>query len=398
MATFEYSALTSAGRLMKGTLEASSPEQAGGILEEMGLKVNQITKTKEKPASTAIGRSEFLLFNQQLASITKAGIPLERALRELAHDISSKPMQRLVSDIADDLERGVSIDKAIAKRQRNFPAMYGLILKAGVETGRLAEMLASLNRHLDMADRTRRIIFESLCYPAVVFVFASIVLTGLFIFVIPQFESILNEMTYGAELPALTRGIFALTKNIIPLWTAVAIIAVLIFLLSTLLSGSPAGRRFRESVFLKFPMLGRLYHAGSLARLAEAMAVLVTAGADMPDCLRLSSAVSGSEKIKLECETIACQVEKGSGILEAGHFCRMIPRLFLYSVQLGSQRNELQDNLYGLSQMYSQQAFCMQGRLQAILMPAMIIALGVVVGTMVLAIFLPMIKIVTSLM
>lgn len=398
MAIFEYSALTSSGRLMKGTIEAGSRQQAGQLLEEMQLTVNEIEKAKRKKPKTAIGRSEFLLFNQQLASITKAGIPLERALRQLTNDVASRSMRKLITAVADELEAGVSIDEAIKKRQKHFPMLYEQILKAGVQTGRLSEMLTSLNRHLEMAGRTRRIIFEAITYPAIVFALAAMVITGVFLFIIPQFKYILGEMTEGAELPKLTQMFLAGAENVVPFWTTVfAVIAVMI-VISLLLSTSAAGRRFKESVFLKLPIMGRLYHNTVLARLSEAMAMLINAGSDMPTCLRLSAVASGSEKLKLESRMLTEQLENGAEILEAGHFCRMIPRLFLYSVQLGAQRNELQDNLYGLGQMYTEQGRFMQARLQAILLPIMIIVVGVFVGTAVLALFLPMVTIITSLM
>src|SRR4030042_690836 len=146
MAVFRYDALTTAGRLMQGTIEAGSPQDASGQLSQMGLVINTLEKAEAQRPRTAIGRSEFLLFNQQLASITRAGIPLERGLRELAQDISSKSMRRLVEDIAADLEKGVPIEEAFAKRERYFPPLYGRILKAGVETGRLRGRLPSLHR------------------------------------------------------------------------------------------------------------------------------------------------------------------------------------------------------------------------------------------------------------
>ena len=151
MAIFQYDALTTAGRLMKGTIEAGSPEEASGQLAGMGLLVNSLEKARAAQSRTPIGRNEFLLFNQQLASITRAGIPLERGLRELAQDISSKSMRQLIEDIAADLEAGMPIEEAFAKREKHFPPLYGRILKAGVETGRLSEMLTSLNRHLELA-------------------------------------------------------------------------------------------------------------------------------------------------------------------------------------------------------------------------------------------------------
>jgi len=396
MATFEYNALTSAGRLMKGTIEAGTNQEADDLLKQMQLVVNSVEKAKAEKPKTAIGRNEFVLFNQQLASITKAGIPLERGLRELAGDISSRSMRRLVNAIADELEAGVSIEKAFEKRQKHFPPLYGRILKAGVETGRLSEMLTSLNRHLEMATQTRRIIFEATTYPVVILVLASIILTGVFLFIIPQFESVLEEMT-GGRLPVLTELFLSMAKNVVPFWTAVGFVIAVIVALFVMLSASAAGRRFKESLLLSTPVIGRVYHSSMLSRMAEGLAIMVAAGSDMPVSLRLSSGATGSEKLILESETLATQIEQGANILEAGQLCRMIPRLFLYSIQLGTQRNELQDNLYSLGQMYAEQARCGQARLQAVLLPVMLIGVGCFLAITILAMFLPMIGIITAL-
>jgi type II secretory pathway component PulF len=150
-------------------------------------------------------------------------------------------------------------------------------------------------------------------------------------------------------------------------------------------------------VLLNIPVIGRVYHSSVLSRMAEAMAIMVASGSDMPLSLRLGSGATGSEKLVLESEALASQIEQGANILEAGQFCRMIPRLFLYSVQLGTQRNELQDNLYSLGQMYAEQARCGQARLQAVLLPLMIIGVGGFIALTILAMFAPMIQIITSL-
>jgi len=397
MATFKYNALTSAGRLMKGTIEAGSREEAGELLQQMELAVNSIEKAKPKKPRTAIGRNEFMLFNQQLASITKAGIPLERGLRELASDISSKSMRKLIGAIAGELEAGVSIEEAFEKRQKRFPPLYGRILKAGVETGRLSEMLTSLNRHLELANQTRRIIFEALSYPAVILALAAVILTAVFWLIIPQFGLILTEMTEGSELPKLTRLFLSMAENVVPFWIGIGFLVVAILFIVRILSSFPAGRRFKESLFLRVLVIGRVYHSSVLSRMAESMAMMVAAGSDMPTCLRLASGSTGSEKLVLESEMLAGQIEQGANILGAGQFCKMIPRLFLYSIQLGTQRNELQDNLYSLGQMYSEQARCGQARLQAILLPVMLIVVGGILAMAVLSMFLPMITIITNL-
>ena len=397
MATFQYNALTLSGRMMKGTIEAGTHEEANELLRQMQLSVNSIEKGKSEKPKTAIGRSEFLLFNQQLASITKAGIPLEKGLRELAQDVSSHSMRNLINDIAGELESGTSIEDAFEKRQKRFPPLYGRILKAGVETGRLSEMLTSLNRHIDIGNQTRRIIFEAISYPLVILILASIIITGVFIFVIPQFASTLAEMTDGGKLPAITLAFMTMANHVVPFWITMGIILAALIVLFSFLSSFPEGRRFKESLILMFPILGKVYHCSKLSRLAESMAILVASGCDMPEAIRLSAGTTGSEKIIAEGEIIASQIEQGSAILEAGHFCKMIPKLFLYSMQLGIQRNELQDNLYSLGQMYTEQASFGQSRLQAVLLPVMIIFVGFFLMTAILSMFTPMVSIITSL-
>jgi len=399
MATFQYQAVTPAGRLMKGAVEAGSQPEAAQMLEQMQLTVNALAKAEPESSATSVGRNEFLLFNQQLASITKAGIPLDRGLRELANDVGSRSMRKLILQVADDLSAGVSIEDAVERRKKHFPALYGRILKAGVETGRLSEMLTSLNRHLEVGVRTKRIILEALCYPVVVLALAAVIITGLFVMVIPAFGEILADMSDGqGRLPWLTQTILKMADNVVPFWIGVFILIALALAVYAILSASPGGRRIKEPILLGVPIMGRLYRSGILARIAEAMALLIGAGCEMGQCLRLSAGASGSEKMKFECDLLASEIEQGLPIMEAGHACQMIPRLFLYSVQLGSQRNELQDNLLSLGQMYGYQTRCLQSNLQALLLPSLIIILGLFVATTVLAMFLPMVSIISALM
>ena len=396
MATFQYNALTAAGRLMRGTVEAGSREEADELLGQMQLKVNSLETAKAERPKTAIGRNEFLLFNQQLAAITQAGIPLERGLRELSNDIASRPMRKLIDAVASDLEAGVSIEQAFEKRQKAFPPLYGRILKAGVETGRLSEMLTSLNRHIETGNQTRRIIFEAVAYPIVVLSLGAIIITFVISYIVPQFKAVLEEMVSG-RLNPITDFFLNLSQHILLLWVVVGIIIAMIVFAISALSSFAAGRRLKEAFFLKVPLLGRLYHSSILSKMAESMAITVAAGCDMPTALRLSADTTGSEKITLEADILAGQVEKGTNIMEAGQFCSVIPRLFLYSIQLGTQRNELQDNLYSLGQMYAEQVRSGQTRLQTVLLPVMLMVVGGFLFFAILAIFLPMIQVITSL-
>jgi type IV pilus assembly protein PilC len=397
MATFEYSAMTTSDRLMKGIIEAGSVQEAAELLEQMQLKVNSLEKAKYEKPKTPIARTEFLLFNQQLASLTQAGIPLEKGLRELSKDVASRPMRKMIDAIVLDLETGMSIERAFEKRKEYFPPLYGRILKAGVETGRLSEMLTSLNRHLEISNQTRRIVFEAMAYPAVVFIMGSIIMTFVLIFLTPKFKDVLHEMLDGQGLPLMTEFVLSLSDHVLYFWFAVGCLVVTIFVINLILRSSAEGRRIREAMILHVPALGSLYHSTILSKMAEAMAMMVAAGCDMPTCLRLGPDATGSETLKKEGDMIAGQIEKGAGILDAGQFCRVMPRFFLYSIQLGSQRNELQDNLRSLGDMYAQQVRSAQTRLQGLLLPVMIIVVGLFIMMSVCAMFLPMVHIISTL-
>lgn len=399
MALFEYRSVTQAGRLMTGTIEAADIEQAKSSLDQMHLQITELEKTEEYPAPKSIGRNEFMLFNEQLASLTRAGIPLEQGLRELAHDAGSTKMRNLINSITDELERGTPIDRAVQKHQKDFPPLYGLILKAGVETGRLSEMLTNLNRHLQVELRTRRILIESLTYPAVVIAAAALIVSGLLLFVIPVFGEVLTDMSDGkAQLPTLTQFVLNLSKYVLHFWVGIAIaVAILVFIWKSL-SATAFGRCSKERFFRSLPLAGRVFKNGLMARFSECMSVLINAGCTLDDAVELSAQSSSSELLRQDCAVLAAQLKQGYNFLEAGMNCRTIPRLFLYSVQLGAQRNELKDNLNSLARMYSVKTFSLQSQMQALMEPLLIILLGGIVGTIVLAMFLPMIKMVQVLM
>lgn len=236
-----------------------------------------------------------------------------------------------------------------------------------------------------------------MAYPTIIFILAAVIITGMFTFIIPQFAVVLSEMTDGGELPAITRAFLSMAGNFLPFWTAVSAVIGGIIVLFVMLSTFAAGRRLKESLILRIPVIGKVYHSSMLSRLAEAMAIMIAAGCDMPESLRLSAGATGSQTLITESEIIAGHIEQGTNIMEAGQSCKMIPKLFLYSIQLGAQRNELRDNLYSLGQMYTEQAGHGQSRLQAVLLPVMLIFTGCFIALTIFAIFAPIISIVTTL-
>jgi type II secretory pathway component PulF len=394
MARFRYQGLTDGGRLMRGELEAASVEQARELLAGMRIEVQSVEEAPSPPPRARIGRAELVLFNQQLASIAQAGVPLDRGLREIARDIQKPAVRRLALALADDLQAGVSVEQAFERHRASLPPLYGRIIKAGLQSGRLGEMLVSLNRHLEVQGRTRRIVIEAVTYPAVVLALAAVLLTVIFSTVIPSFREIFVGM--NAQLPVLTLFLLELARNVVPFWLTVGAVIGGTVLAWMALSRSAWGRRTEEAVYLRVPILGRLYHRSLLSRLTDTLAMLVGSGCDMPTAVRLAFASTGSQTLLEEGELMAEALERGEDLTTAGVFCRHVPPLLFYSMRSGIQRNELQDNLYGLSDMYALQAQTHQTRLQGILMPIMIILVGGVVALAIVAMFMPMVSLIQN--
>jgi type IV pilus assembly protein PilC len=171
----------------------------------------------------------------------------------------------------------------------------------------------------------------------------------------------------------------------------VAAIAVMI-----VLSRLRATRHVYERIMIRLPLVGRIYHLSLLSRLADAMATLVTSGSDMPSCLRLGAAATGSELFKWQCEAVAAGIESGQDLLTASESCGSIPGMFFYSMQQGAQRNELPDNLLGLSEMYARQAVASQSKLQAVLLPSVLLVIGIVIGSAIYSVFAPIIDMIRA--
>ena len=395
MARFQYQGLTDGGRLLRGDIEAATAQQAQQILAGMRVEVQSLQEAPAPLPRARIGRAELMLFNQQLASIAKAGVPLDRGLREVAADVQKPALRRLAIQLADDLHAGASVEQAFARCQGALPPLYGHIIKAGLQSGRLGEMLISLNRHLEVQGQTRRILIEAITYPAVVLAIAAVLLTAVFTLVVPAFVPIFHGL--GSSLPSLTSFFLGLGQHVVGFWVGVGILVGAIAATWAVLSASPGGRRAKESIRFHVPVLGRVYHRGLLSRLTDTLAMMVGAGCDLPTATRLAFASTGSQTLLEEGERMAQSLERGEDLSAAGVFCRHVPPLLFYSMQIGMQRNELQDNLYSLSEMYGQQARTQQSRLQGLLLPLMIIFVGGVVATAIAAMFLPFVSLITQM-
>ncbi|MBN2842740.1 MAG: type II secretion system F family protein [Sedimentisphaerales bacterium] len=395
MSVFQYHALTRQGRLMKGTLEAADQQQAEQSLKDMNLDIQMLSKDNTARSHSVVGRSELLLFNQQLSAMAQSGIPLEKSIRHIAAEVATAGSRNLLMGIADDLEAGLPAEQVFEKRKGQFPVLYGRIVKAGIRTGRLSEMLVSLNRHLITAIQMRQTIIEAVTYPAVVAFVALIVLSWIIGYMVPTMRPIFADM--GSEIPAITGFILSSPEYVKYVWLGLVVLGISIWLLVHIGKSNAAVQRKLEWFYLHIPLVGRMYRFSGLSRLADALALLVNSGCDIPEALELAAETTGRSRLIRDCGIIAGRIRSGESLVEAGQGIEQLPGLFLYSAQLGIQRNELSDNLYSMSDMYQQQAKINCSRLSALLTPTLLVFLGLFIGFIVLSMFMPMVNMIEDL-
>lgn len=393
---FAYEAQTRLGQQISGTIVAASPEEARARLVEMGLGVLQLRAVGNvsQPTRRGIGRDDFLLFNEQLAHLTAAGLPIEKGLRFIAADVRSGRLAAAANDVAAELDRGVPLEQALQNHQARFPRLYAQVVAAGVKVGNLPALLLNLGRHMELVARLRQTIWRTLAYPMVVmlafFGVTAIIVTQ----ILPQMRDIFKD--FRTSLPTLTEGLLLVGDNAGWLGGALLVVigAVVVFFLFGFV---PASAGFVERVKFGIPIIGRLLQCALLARWCDALRLGVEAGMDLPQALGLAGHAVTSPALEVESEELAAWITAGKPLQDfAGS--RRIPATVPAAIDLGSKSGDLPATLATLTRLYQAQAEHRLRVLPIILTPLVTFALAGMLFTVIVGTFLPLIKITTSVM
>ncbi len=394
MNQFEYTAQCEGGAAIRGTLEAADGAVAMEQLHAMGLVNIDLRKVERPPLRRHLGSDDFIFFNEQLASLAGAGICLDAGLRQLGKDIQSRRLRTVLEAVASDVERGQRLDQAIEKHAPQMPALYARVVRAGVESGQLPATLLNLSHHLRLVAETRRLLTEALTYPAIVLVLAFAVLCTVLILIVPQFAETFED--FGVRLPVLTTVMIALAQALPRLLIGAAIVILGVSVLLLLLPLTPTGRWLRERFVLGFPLLGSMIRHSLRARFLRAMAFAVDSGMPLPEAIRLSAGATASEVLLREADRAASRVEQGSAPEEACRGARLIPAMLGYLAGLRGDAASLRDGLIQLSKAYESRAVHGQSLLRAWAAPLAVFAVGLVIGLVILALFIPLVSLVQS--
>jgi type IV pilus assembly protein PilC len=382
------------GTKLKGQLIATNPNLVRADLRRQGI--NPITvKKKPKPlfgsAGSRISSKDIAVFSRQLATMLKSGVPLVTAFQIISGGMKNPRMGAMLDKIRSEVESGSSLNEALAEHPVQFDELYVNLVKAGESAGVLDTILDSIATHKERIESIKGKIRKALYYPAAVIAVAIIVSSILLIFVIPQFESIFQS--FGADLPAFTKMVvgasrFMRANGFYMLLVLVAAIVAFIMIKKR----SPTFSHWLDRISLRIPIVGGILEQAAIARFCRTLAITFAAGVPLVDALKIVSGATGNTVYDNAAARIREDVAVGHQLQLAMQQTNVFPNMVIQMAAIGEEAGSLDSMLIKVAEAYEEEVSNAVDALSSLLEPLIIVFVGIVVGTMVIAMYLPIFK------
>lgn len=421
MPVFDYVALDSNGNEVKADIEALSNKEAISKIRNKGLyptkvkarggaKMLSVKASKPKSRRGAGGKvkiKQITQFARQLSTLQDAGLSILRSLRILEEQQKPGTLKKVLGYVAEDIEGGATLSQAMAKYPKTFDDLFVNMVAAGEVGGVLDIILNRVADFMEKAEKLKSRIKGAMIYPLVVLVAALAIMLGLMIFIIPTFAEVLTDMTDGgAQLPALTKGLMKLSDWIIgkgysfPGQGALIIVCipiVLIIMINFLKRFKTCSFIF-DTIKLKLPILGQLTYKSAVARWTRTLGTLISAGVPILEAINITRDTSGNAVYARMLDKVHVAIRQGDTFAAPLKQSKTVDGLVVNMIDVGEETGDLDKMMYKIADNFDEQVDVLVGSLMSLLEPVMIIVLGGMVGVIVLAMFLPMVSIITSLM
>jgi len=396
MPNFKYTAKESSGKAVTGFFEATDYAAAVDMLRKKGLIIVSVTEAGKMKAAAILFRKkkvktdELVVFSRQLSTMVDAGIPLVGALDILSDQVENKVFGDIISKMRNDVETGSSLSDALAKHKKVFSQLFVNMVKAGESSGMLDEILDRLALYMEKTNSLQKKMRSALIYPAVVSCMALSITLLLLLKVIPIFKNIFSG--FGAQLPKPTAILIAVSdclRQYFPI--VVAAIAVIIFFAAKYIK-SEKGRLQYDSLLLKLPIFGVLFTKVAISKFTRTLSTLIKSGVPILNSLEIVGKTSGNKAVESAIETVRTNVLAGESIAEPLARAKIFPSMVVRMVSVGEQSGELEKMLSKIADFYDEQVDTTVSGLTSLIEPLIIAFLGVVIGTIVICMFLPIFK------
>ena len=425
MPKYSYVAMDKVGKETKGTLEVASQNEAIGRVKEMGLFPTKITelgaekaekKTKTPAPVARLGakkksggmnlsikipflggkvKSKVLCtFTRQLATLVDAGLPLLRGMRVLEKQERNVNLREIIVKLSLSVEGGSTFSEGLAQHPKVFNKLYVNMVKAGELGGVLEIVLNRLAMFMEKAQKIKGKVIAAMFYPIAVIVVAVAIVGVLMVFVIPKFQEVFAGLLDGAAMPAFTLfvlGISSAIKNRFPLVVVGTIVFVILFIAFL---KTKFGRHVFDKFKLKMPILGPVFSKLAIARFTRTLGTLVSSGVPILQALQIVRETSGNVIIANSITAVYDSVKQGETITAPLESSGVFPPMVISMVDVGEQTGALPEMLMKIADNYDEEVDNAVSAMTSLLEPIMIIVLGVIVGSIVIAMFLPLVKLI----
>jgi len=392
--TFSYSAQMPDGRPFTGTIAAADSTDALNQLQALQLRVIQLQLVPAAPAGKPLRGDDFIAFNQQLAQLTGAGMPVEQGLRLIAQDMRHGRLAATVRLIVAELESGRTLAEAFERHRSQFPPLYARLVDAGVKSNNLSGILLNLGEYLELNHRLRAALWRELSYPIMVLAGMLVVLTFLSFTAVNNLGGALGD--FNVALPLSTRILLAMSAAMPLILCCSGIVAAVFALAWQGARTFHAGRVFREHITLRVPLVGAIVRRNLVARWCDAVRLGVVGGLDLPASIDLATHALRSPLAQQDGGRLITLLQAGQEI-DGLATPRLLPATVPVAMMLGIQRHDLPGTLASLRDLYMRQAQLRLEALPAILTPLSVVALGGILGSAISALFMPLLKLIQSL-
>ena len=419
MPNFQYLAMDAKGEQTSGTIDASNESDALAKLRQKGLYPTQIAeagkgakKTAKKTTAKSGAKAKtggrikpkvLMIFTRQLATLIDSGLPLLRGLNVLGKQEPNPILRGTISALGDSVQGGSTFSESLAQHPRIFNKLYVNMVKAGELGGVLEVVLNRLAEYQEKAHKLKNKIVSAMVYPVIVMFIAVSILLFLMIFIVPKFKDMFAEME-NAELPMISQIVFGFSDFlikpniwIIPNVVWILLAAVAFYLGFAAWGRTPKGRNFIDALKLKLPIFGDIQRKSAVSRFSRTLGTLVTSGVPILQALNITKETAGNVVISHAIGQVHEAVKEGESIVTPLQASGVFPNMVISMVDVGEETGQLPEMLLKVADVYDDEVDNAVTALTSILEPIMIVFLALVVGSVVFALFLPLIKIINTM-
>jgi type IV pilus assembly protein PilC len=406
MAVFQYEAMDGRGQEVRAEVEAANQEEAISKIRALGhfpthirvkgKRVAAAAGPKKKGKSFTIGRvgnKQLTQFTRQMSTLQDAGLPILRSLRILESQTKPGVLKNALTDIIEDVEAGSTLSEAMEKHPKAFDRLYVHTVRAGEAGGVLDQILRKLAEFMEKAMALKRRVVGAMVYPVMVISVAVIILVAIMLFIVPKFKEIFDKFNIP-NMPPMTEVLIAVSTAVGRYWYLIPIIPFSVWLALRFIKATQAGRYGIDWLKMKIPIVGSIVNRQAIAKFARTLGTLVAAGVPILEALNITRETVGNEVVARALSQVHDSIREGESIAGPLRASGVVDPIVVNMVDVGEETGELDKMLVKVADTYDEEIDHLVGGLVSALEPVMVILLGGSIGFIVIALFLPLVKLI----